>query len=178
MTKIEAIPSLVSPIKMRGILTIHVKNAKNGAILRTIHKQNVITDDAGNVMRSLIAQRATDHAAAYLALGSMRFGTSSTTPLRSQTDLLAEVSSARKELEDMDKQNGSAGEIQFIATLQSADANGNTLREVGLFTTGTAWDGAQNPANGLYMFARQIHAPIEKTVALTLEYNWAIQFTV
>ena len=165
-------------LKMRGDLTIHVRNAKTGRIIRTIHEQNVITDEAGNVMRTLLAQRATDFSPGYYALGSMRFGTNNTIPTRADTILGSEVVSARKQLLDTDKSNGSAGELELKATLLPADANGNTLREVAMFTTGASWNGNVGPTDGLWMFNRQIHAPVEKSIAITLEYNWAIQFTV
>lgn len=169
----------LSKIRMRGVLSIHVRDARTGRILRSIHKKNTITNQAGDVLRALIAQRTTDPAASRYAIGSMRFGTSSVVATQADTDLLAEVSTIRKELDDTAKTNGVSGEIVFQATLETTDGNGSTLREVGLFTTGVSWVGDVDPATAdVFLFARQVHAAVEKTSALTLEYNWAIQFTV
>lgn len=176
--KVRIIEPTIGKMKMRGRLTIHVLDSKTGRVLKTIHKQNTITFDAGNIVRGLLAQRATDHAAANLSIASMRFGTDNTTPTRSDTDLIAEVSAVRKQLGDSAKTNGITGEIIFQATLESGDGNGNTFREVALFTRGDTWNNDVNSSEGLEMFSRQINPAVEKTAGITLEYNWGLQFTV
>jgi hypothetical protein len=171
---VSAVP-LSSRIKMRGVLTIHVREVATGRVLRTIVKKNTITFDAGNVMRSLIAQRVSDPAPAELQMGSMRFGTSSTTPTRYDTNLLAEVPAVRKELTDVKKVSGITGEISFQATILSTEGNGSTFCEAALFTRGTFW--SDSVGGTLQMFSRQIHSSIAKTAAISLDYNWTIQFT-
>ena len=168
--------SLDSRMRMQGILTIHVRDIKTAKILRTIIKRNTITFAAGDIVRSLLAQRATDTSADELCLGSMRFGTSSTTPTRYDTDLQGEVSAVRRELTDDKKVSGVTGEISLRATMEASAGNGYTYREAGLFTKGTVWDAAVG--GSLQCFSRQVHAAVEKTDSLALEYNWTLQFTV
>lgn len=168
--------SLLSRLRMHGTLTIHVRDAKTRRVLRTIVKRNTITFAAGDIVRALLAQRTTDDDPAELQLGSMRFGTSNTAATRYDVDLLAEVSSVRRELTDSEKISGVTGEISLRATMEASAGNGNTYREAGLFTRGTAWNGAV--AGSLQCFARQVHASIEKTGSISLEYNWTLQFTV
>ena len=168
--------SLLSRMRMVGVLTIHVRDAKTNRVLRTIVKRNTITFAAGDIVRALLSQRATDDTAAELQLGSMRFGTSATSPTRYDTDLLGEVSTVRRELSDAKKVNGVTGELSLRATIEATAGNGNTYREAGLFTKGVSWNGAV--AGSLQCFARQVHAAIEKTGSIALEYNWTLQFTV
>ncbi|MGD9210380.1 MAG: hypothetical protein PVI90_06365 [Desulfobacteraceae bacterium] len=168
--------ALGSRMRMQGILTIHVRDAKTTNVLRTIIKRNTITFSAGDVVRALLAQRATDASAAELCLGSMRFGISSTTPTRYDTDLQSEISTVRRELTDDKKVNGVTGEISLRATMEASAGNGYTYREAGLFTKGTVWDAAVG--GNLQCFSRQVHAAVEKTASLALEYNWVLQFTV
>jgi len=161
---------------MNGVLKIHIKCSRTKRIIKTLIKRNTITYDAGDTIRALLAQRATDDAAAELQLGSMRFGTDTTTPTRYDTDLIAEVPAVRKQLQDANKVDGITGEISLQATMLSTEGNGNTFAEAGLFTFGPgAWN--DGVGGSLTMFSRQVHAGIPKTSAFTLEYNWTIQFT-
>jgi len=166
----------LSRIRMHGVLTIHVRDVETRRILRTVVKRNTITFSAGDIVRALLAQRATDDPVAESQLGSMRFGTSATAPTRYDTNLLGEVSTVRRELTDAKKINGVSGELTLRATMESSAGNGNTYKEAGLFTQGTGWSGAVS--GSLLLFARQVHAAIEKTASVALEYNWALQFTV
>jgi hypothetical protein len=172
---------LRSGVKLYGALTIHVFEAATGRVLRTLSKHNTIVDNARDIVRALLAQRALgaggDPVNIYeYSWGSMRFGTSGTAPTPLQGDLLAEVPAARKELADIKKVNGSTGEITLSATLESGDANGSTLREAGIFTRGPGlW--SAGVGGTLKMFSRQAHPAIEKTSAIRLEYTWVIQFT-
>jgi hypothetical protein len=164
-------------LKVIGTLTIHAVDVRSGGVVWTFSKRNTITYDAGDIVRSLLAQRTppADPAPADYMWGSMRFGTSGTAPTRYDTDLLAEIPAARKQLGDSQKINGVTGEITLQATLDTGDANGYTLREAGIFTAGTGWNG---PVGGwLRMFSRQVHPAYEKTSALRLEYAWIMQFT-
>jgi len=165
-----------SRLKTVGTLVIRVREAGSGRLIKTLAKRNTITYNAGDIVRAMLAQRATDPAAGNYALGSMRFGTSATAPTRYDTDLLAEVGSTRQRLIDAKKVDGVTGELTLQATLGTSEGNGNTLQEAALFTLGAAnWD---DPVGGtLLMFSRQVHAAVAKTVAITLDYNWTLQFT-
>ena len=170
-----------SGVGIRGELTIHVFDARTGAVLRTLNKPNTIMNNARDIVRALLAQRALGAGGDPVAIreyswGSMRFGTDSTAAAPTQQDLYGEVTAARKELTDIQKNNGSVGEITLTATLDSGDANGVTLREAGVFTRGpTVW--SAGVGGTLRMFSRQVHPFIEKTSAIRLEYTWVFQFT-
>jgi hypothetical protein len=163
-------------MRIVGTLTIHVRDAKTGRILRTLRKRNTITYDAGDVVRGLLAQRTTDPAPGEYKFGSMRFGADNTTPTRADTDLIAEVVSVRKQLTDGQKVDGVSGEITVDATLQSGDGNGNTFQEAGVFTQGSGTYDA-NVGGALKMFARQVHGAIAKTAGIVFDYSWTFQFT-
>lgn len=166
----------IDQLKMKGTLTIRVRQGDNGPVLYTIIKRNTITFDASEVVRQLVAQRVADTPAGEFKLGSMRFGTSSTTPSRYDTDLHAEVPSIRKELTDVKKIDGLTGELILQATIATTEGNGNTLREAALYTLGSGT--YSDPVGGsLKCFARQIHGAIEKTSSISLDYNWTLQFT-
>lgn len=168
--------ALDSRLRMSGILTIHVIDVKTNRIIQTLIKQNTITFSAGDIVRALLAQRATDAAATEFQLGSMRFGTSNTAPTRYDTDLLGEISAVRRELTDDKKVNGVTGEISLRATMEAGAGNGYTYREAGLFTKGTTWNNAVG--GSLQCYSRQVHSAVEKTSSIALEYNWVLQFTV
>lgn len=161
--------------KMVGVLTIVVRDVITRKPVRTIVKRNTITYNAGNVVRALLAQRATDYAVAQLQMGSMRYGTDNTAPTRDDLDLLGEVTAIRKELVDVNKLNGVVGEISFQTTMLSSEGNGSVFTEAGLFTRGATWNA--DVGGSLLMFSRQIHGAITKTSSFELDYTWTIQFT-
>lgn len=175
MKKIQAAPTL-QRVRMQGTLTIRVRDVRTGRILRTLQKRNTITFDAGDIVRALLSQRATDPAPAEYRFGSMRFGTDNTAATRGDTDLIGEIVSVRKELTDGQKVDGVTGEITLDASLQSGDGNGNTFQEAGVFTHGSGTYDA-NQGGTVKMFSRQVHAPLAKTVGLVFDYNWTFQFT-
>lgn len=165
-------------IPMQGTLQITTRDAATGAVLRTFTIKNKITFLAANVLVELIAQRATDPAPAQDMIYSMRMGTSSTAAQRSDTNLGAFV--IGKVIGDSGKVNGAPGNITFIATLASGDANGNTLTEAGLFTAGSSPSTSDVPGTNpgqTRLFAHQIYPGIPKTVAIVIDYSWTIAFT-
>lgn len=169
---------LVTTVPMRGDLTIKVKDASTGTLIRTIEIRNKITFLAADVLVELIAQRATDPTVGNQKMYTMRMGTSNTAASRSDTNLGAPV--IGKVLNDINKITGLAGELEFTATLDTTEANGNTLQEAGLFTKGAGTGTLDAPGTtGAVprLFARQTHPPIPKTAALTLEYSWRVAFT-
>lgn len=174
--KIIQAQACISRLRMIGTLTIRVHDARTGRQLRVLQKRNTITFDAGDIVRSLLAQRATDPAPGQYKFGSMRFGTDSTAATRSQTDLIGEVLGIRKELTDGQKVDGISGEISLDASLLSGEGNGNTFQEAGVFTLGAGTYDA-NVGSTLMMFSRQVHAPLAKTSGIVFDYNWTYQFT-
>jgi hypothetical protein len=174
--KIIQAQSCISRLRMIGTLTIRVRDARTGRQLRVLQKRNTITFAAGDLVRSLLAQRATDPAPAQYQFGSMRFGTDNTTPTRAQTDLIGEVVGIRKELTDGQKVDGVSGEITLDASILSTEGNGNTFQEAGVFTLGAGTYDA-NQGGTLKMFSRQVHAPLAKTTGIIFDYSWTFQFT-
>ena len=181
-------------VGIRGVLTVRVRDAKTGAELRHFQIRNKITFLMADVLVELVAQRATDPQP--LAGGppfqtpgmiySMRMGTSNTAPSRADVNLGAYVIGVQ--LLDVNKVTGVPWEIDFTATLGAGDANGNTLQEAGLFTRGGAAtahpvgvdvvsDTPTTFPGDPRLVAHQVHPPIPKTIAITVEYSWRIAFT-
>lgn len=165
-------------IPMIGTLRIAVRDAKTRKIQKRITIKNKITFLAADVLVELVAQRASDPTASRCLIHSMRMGSSNTTAARSDTNLGAFVVGVT--LADVNKITGAPGELQFIATLEAGDGNGNTLREAGLFTAGAAPSTSDAPGTApgdTRLFARQVHPDIPKTAAIVLDYSWTIAFT-
>lgn len=167
---------------LRGDLQVIRRHAGTGKVLSFWEKKNVITFGAGVANVILLAPNASFGVNAQLEnqIKSMRFGTSNLAPQRSDTQLAAEASvlgvPVRVQLSDANRIVGIAGTVEFVAVLDSATGNGNTYREAGLFTRGTA-DDPQVTA-GATMFSRQIYPDQPKTSIVELEYRWRITYTV
>lgn len=173
-------PTFQDTIKMRGDLTIIVREAATGLVVKRIEIRNKITFLAADVIVELLAQRVTDPEASANAIYSMRMGTSNTAAARSDTDL--GVYLIAKELADVNKVTGVPGELTLSATLETTDANGETLREAGIFTKGDALVPTPSDAAGTVpgaprMLCRQTHPEINKSVSLSVEYSWRLAFT-
>jgi hypothetical protein len=168
----------VNGIPMMGTVAITVRDAKTRRVKQRIKIRNKITFLAADLLVELIAQRTTDPAAASGLIYSMRMGTSNTAAARSDTNLGSFA--IGKVLGDVGKVTGAPGEIQFIATLDTGDANGFTLREAGLFTAGLAPSTSDAPGTApgdTRLFARQVYPDIPKTAAVVVDYSWTIAFT-
>jgi hypothetical protein len=165
-------------IPMYGVMCVTVRDAVTRDIKKRIEIRNKITFLAADILVELIAQRTTDPLAARNLIYSMRMGSSNTPAARSDINLGAyEIGKA---LGDVGKVTGAPGEMQFIATLESADANGVTLREAGLFTAGPTPSTSDTPgATNAFprMFAHQVHPDVVKSIAIVVDYTWTIAFT-
>jgi hypothetical protein len=165
-------------VHARGDICIKVKDAKTGKLLRKIEIRNTITFLFADVVLELLAQRAADPTAVNNSIYTLRVGTGSTAPTRADTNLGNPVFGMI--LTDPNKITGLPGELEITSTLESGDANGNTLSEAGLFTKGPSTGSLDAPgATGVTprLLARQIHPGIPKTSALTLEYSWKLSIT-
>ncbi len=172
--------NLMDHVHMRGDLLVTVRDARTGVQVQRYAVRNKITFLTGDVLVELIAQRATDPAPLAGQVYSMRMGISNTPAARSDTNLGAFA--AAKRLEDVHKVNGASGALQLLATLDASEGNGATLQEVGLFTRGNKPVPTESDAPGIgpgevRMIAHQVHPPIPKTPAITVEYSWQIAFT-
>jgi len=163
---------------MWGRIGLVVRDAGSGEVRRRYEVRNKITFLAADLLVELIAQRSTDPVPGRNLVYSMRMGSSNTAAQRSDTNLGAFV--IGKVLGDVGKVTGAPGEIQFVTTLDSGDANGNTLREAGLFTAGSAASTSDTPGTTpgvTRMLARQIHPDVIKTSSIVIDYLWTIAFT-
>lgn len=168
----------VDGVPMWGRVGLTIRDARTREIRRRYEIRNKITFLAADVLVELIAQRTTDPSPTRNLVYSMRMGSSNTAAQRSDTNLGAFV--VGKALGDVGKVTGAPGEIQFVTTLDSGDANGSTLREAGLFTAGASPSVSDTPATtpgSTRMIARQIHPDVLKTVAIVIDYSWTIAFT-
>lgn len=170
-------------VNLRGQLSITIRDALTREVCKTIQINNMIMFLAGDMLVELIAQRSVDGSPAPNdMIYSMRMGSGSTAPSRSDTNLAAPITGAAKSLADVNKVSGARGEIQFTATLEAGDANGFTLSEAGLFTRGSAGSPTPSDAPGTTvgsprLFARQVHPGVPKTIAVTADYSWRLAFT-
>ncbi len=169
---------LVSRIKMRGDLEIYRRCARTGALLDVWAKKNTITYVAGDTLVALLAPNALGTGGAQITnqLKSMRFGTSSLAPNRTDVALAAEHTAARQQLLDANRLIGASGSVTFVTTLDASTGNGVTYREAGLFTRGDADDPATS--SGAKLFARQVFPDQAKSAAIELEFRWRLTFTV
>lgn len=167
-----------SGIPMMGTISMVIRDAKTRRVKRRLTIRNKITYLAADVLVELIAQRTTDPAPAQDLVYSLRVGTSNTAASRSDINLGSFVFGTA--LVDVNKITGGPGELSFVATLESGDANGVTLAEAGLFTAGVSPSVSNSPGinpGDTRMIARQVYPGIPKTSAIVIDYSWTISFT-
>lgn len=163
---------------MWGRVGLVIRDARTREIHRRFEIRNKITFLAADLLVELLAQRTTDPTPARNLVYSMRMGSSNTIAARSDINLGAFA--IGKVLGDVGKVTGARGEIQFVATLDSGDANGTTLREAALFTAGASPSTSDTPGTApgsTRMIARQVHPDVIKTISIAIDYSWTIAFT-
>jgi len=169
-------------LPMRGDLRILRRDARTQDILSVWEKKNVITYLGTEALVKLMAPNAAFgvNAQQENQLFSMRFGTNSTSPQRTDTGLAAEGfvsgSYVRIQFADANRIVGVSGTVEFTATMTTGYGNGLTYREAGLFTRGTLND-PQLTASSI-MFSRQVYPDQVKTAAVELEFRWRLTLTV
>lgn len=170
------------PLPLRGDLQIIRRNAYTREIQSIWEKKNVITYAGTDALIKLMAPNSAlgEQAQMENQIRSMRFGTNSTLPQRTDTNLMNEgiVGGVpiRVELGDSARILGAAGTVDFIATLAADMGNGLIYREAGLFTRGTADNPQQT--SGSVLFSRQVYPDQPKNASVELEFRWRITFTV
>jgi len=169
-------------IPLRGDLRIISRDAQSLDIRSVWEKKNVITYKGTDSLVKLHAPNAALGANVQLEnqIKSMRFGLSSTTPQRTDLNLLSEASVSgnyvRVQLLDANRVIGVSGTVEYVATLASGYGNGVTYREAGLFTRGTTDDPLTTSAD--IMFSRQVFPDHPKNSSVVLEFRWRITYTV
>ncbi len=161
-------------VKLKGFLKVQVFDKEGKEVYRE-EKDNLVCIGAKQAMERLLAQRTgTDHAD-YEKLWAMYVGTDNTPPVTTQTDLVASVHRQHFDADPSIDVGGVTGLVEMAMTIASGDANGNTLREVGLFSRGD--NDTPSLTTNQRMYARQIHGAIEKTAGFTVKYTWRYQIT-
>lgn len=153
------------PGKVVGIVEIRAFRGNQLAFERKDY--NLITYGIRDVLAELLIQQSLLPGArttADLRVDNIQMGTSNATTARSQTSLQS-AAAVTKSLSPSDVAKVSDGVYTFGATMGTADGNGNTFTEVGLFTV----DGT--------MLSRQVHSPFDKDVTLTVQYTWTYVFS-
>jgi hypothetical protein len=169
-------------LPMRGDLRILRRDAQTQDLLSVWEKKNVITYAGTEALVKLMAPNAAFgvNVQEENQLFSMRFGTNSTSPQRTDTALAAEGyasgSYVRIQFADVNRIVGVSGTVEYTATMTTGYGNGLTYREAGLFTRGTLDDPQLTSA--AIMFSRQVYPDQVKTSAVELEFRWRLTLTV
>ena len=156
-------------LKLHGRLIIRVLDAKTRRCLRTLDAKNMIVNTGFVDVLKLLGQ--TDASGSSLgltlpqmqamAISKLHIGTDATAPALGQTGLLADIFTLPSLLVETVTVTPPYL-IVASTTLESTQANGNTLREAGLFTGAGV------------LFSRQIHSAVPKNEGLAVNYQWQI----
>lgn len=174
-------------IKMRGFLRIRVRDAKSHRVLRVIEIPNTVCRGTRVALETLVTQLTPATDTDYNKLWSIWAGDDATPPVNTQLQLVSVAGNWFRKVFDpgsvLVNVGGVEGLIQVSMTMEAAEGVvGRQYCEVGLFSRGDDDDptlvapgvGAANAK----MYARQIHAPIEKDGTIAIEYTWRFQFTI
>lgn len=142
--------------RCKANLTIEVKDAKTGETLEIIKVHNLTVTTGKNLIRDRLKGNAVN------ALTHFAVGTSSTAPAVGQTALVTEV--FRDQITQFVDGSATLTVKYYLAT---GYANGNTLREAGLF----------NAASTGTMYARAIYTAIAKTSSVAVTYSWDLTWS-
>lgn len=150
-----------APFRLRGDVEMLIHGA-DGELLRRIEIRNTITYDGMGALLYLLSQDGVT--VGDYQITELRAGSSAVPPSRSDTALgdqkVVKALSAANRLRSLP-----TGELVIQTQLATHEGVGQTLREAGLFL-----------GNG-QLFARQVHAAIEKTDAISITYSWRISVT-
>lgn len=185
-------PQLYDSVRMRGFLQIRVLDAITRKALRIIQVPNTVCRGARVALETIVTQLNTGGAGTdtnYNKLWSIWAGDDNTLPVNTQLQLVSASGHWFRKVFDpgsvMIDAGGIEGMAQVSMTMEAGEGVvGRQYQEVGLFSRGDdddptvahPWDGAH--ATYAKMYARQIHAPIEKDAIIAIEYTWRFQFTI
>lgn len=147
-------PKWASSIPVRVNVTVDVRDVASGQLLERSRLHNLVVLAGRNLIRDLL------HGDAVAGLTHFGVGTSATAVAASDTALGAQV------LRDtLTQKTKNSAELIVTYYLASGSANGNTLREAGLFNAGA----------GGSMYARVVLASaIVKTSAIAVTFTWTL----
>jgi len=159
-------------VKLSGFLRVRLLDPK-GRELRRMEKPNLVCVGAKQAIARLLSQETTPDDYEETKIWSIHVGTDSTPPVVGDTALGTDV--FQKECDHPYSVDLGLGEVEVQMTIETGEANGNTLVEAGLFTRGDADD--PTSAAGQLMMARQVHGSISKTSSFSIEYTWKFRIT-
>jgi hypothetical protein len=158
---------LANSFHVRGDLCITARCARTGQALQRIQIRNLIVNAGLGLLPQLLAQVTGGDVSGW-RIKYLHAGEGATPPV--PEDLALEDTNPVELVLADDTTNKMARttppcELRILVTLDDTHGNDKTLREAGLVTE-----------NGT-LFARQIHAPLTKTAAILVDYDWRIAFT-
>lgn len=158
-----------SPFDLQGHLSIERRDARTHRLLSRWEKRNTIVHGAASIIGMLLAPNAVFGVSVQeqSQLRSMRFGTDSTTPQRTDTGLGSPELALF--LADTDR-TVSAATYEFRCLMDGATGNGVTYREAGMFTRGDSDD--PDTTVGSTLFSRQIFPDQDKDPLTELLFRW------
>lgn len=137
---------------------VEITQSVDGVVVHQQIVRNLVVDAGLNLIRNLLAQTSTANVTHFAV------GTSATAVSAAQTTIVAEV--FRDQITQYIATTNAAAQFKYY--LASGDANGNTLREIGLFSA----------ASGGTMMARAILAsPIVKNSSTTVTFSWTLNLS-
>lgn len=134
-------------------VTVDVRDAATGELLERHDEHNLVTLAGCNLIRDLLNE-TTDSGITHLAVGGQ-----DTAVAASDTQLAGEILRGA-----LTKRSTNDGQLTLQYFLSSTSANGSSIKEAGLFNSGTAGT----------LFARVVHDTIAKTSSVTITYTWVI----
>ena len=137
---------------------VQVTQTVDGVVVHRQIVRNLVVDGGLNLIRDRLAGTSS------LYVTHLAVGTSATAASAAQTTLVAEVfrNSLTETIGSTTKQ------VQYKYYLSASEANGNTLREIGLFTA----------ASGGTMVARAVLAStIAKNSSTTVTFSWTLNLS-
>ena len=155
-------------IKVRGDLTVTVRNVRTGEVVSTETVKNLIVNTGLNRMVQLLAENL-GFTAAGAGITQLEVGKGEAAAQASQEALVTPFSPAQ--YAGIDSKEVGTNYLLITATIQEnyTGIDGEVLKEAGL------WAGE---GTNKVLFARQAHSPVTKFADQALEYRWKIQFTV
>lgn len=143
-------------IKFSNNVLITARDVRTGEIIHQERQHNLIVQDGRNLLRDLLAGNTNAN------ISHFAVGTGGTATTDSMSALQTEV--CRQQITRMDGYNN---QLQVRYFLASNEANGNTIREAGIFNDATA---------GI-MFAKVTQSEIIKSENISITYIWYINIT-
>ena len=137
-------------------ITIEVKDAQTGKVIRTIHEHNLVVNAGKDLLRDFL------YGDAVTGLTHFGVGNGTTAPALAQTNLTG-TSTYRFAILSLIE---TPQQLQTVHILGTGDANGENLTECGLFTAFTSGT----------MYARATHTLVAKTAAMTITYTWNLKW--